>query len=123
MGRASRRRAEQRAAAVQGRPASAMEDRGVDRQQAGSARAHSERIVEALARRQARRPPFRRTPPAAEFALQRLRDLHQTRERLDQLIASEVIGLVGLGTDWGSIGRALGVSRQAARQRYGTSKR
>ena len=46
-----------------------------------------------------------------------------SRRGLDQAIADEVVALLALGTDWGTLGRALGVSRQAARQRYGTQQR
>jgi hypothetical protein len=45
------------------------------------------------------------------------------RREIDRAIGDEVAALLGLGTDWGSIGRALGVSRQAARQRYGVAER
>lgn len=107
MGRASRKRAEQRAAADQRPP-------GVLERPDGSAR-----VWDLIDRGSVRRPPYRLAPSGAGPALRRLRDLTASRSELDQAIADEVVALVALGTDWGTIGRALGVSRQAARQRYG----
>lgn len=111
MGRASRRRAEQRAAAGQ-TTARVRDDPDV-----------VERVWDAVARGPARRPPYRQTPPGAGPGLRRLRELCISRSDTDQAITQEVALLAALGTDWGTIGRALGVSRQAARQRYGTAQR
>ena len=41
------------------------------------------------------------------------------RQRLDADIAAEVARLRAAGVSWTVVGRALGVSRQGARQRYG----
>jgi hypothetical protein len=41
------------------------------------------------------------------------------RRRIDDEIEDLVARLVDRGFGWGDIGRALGVSRQGARQRYG----
>lgn len=118
MGRASRKRAEQRSAAEQSRP---LPERS---HAAAAARPErSERVWEALARESARRPPFRCPPATAFGGLNRLREMSTSRAELEALIAAEVIELVRLGTDWGTMGRALGVSRQAARQRYGATRR
>ena len=111
MGRASRRRAEQRAAATQ-RPVRARDD--ADR---------LGRVWDVVGRGPVRRPPHRLPPPGAGPGLHRLQDLVGMRLEIDRAIGDGVAALVGLGTDWGSIGRALGVSRQAARQRYGASGR
>ena len=71
----------------------------------------------------ARRPPYRQPPPAAFRGLARLTELHAARVEIHKAIAEEVQRVVALGTDWGTVGRALGVSRQAARQRYGSDGR
>jgi integrase len=99
---------------------------GRGRQPAASGHAdrsgHHERVWDALAAGPARRPPFRRPPDGAGSGLYRLQELRESRTELDKLIASEVRALIALGADWGTIGRALGVSRQAARQRYGSDQ-
>lgn len=105
MGRASRKRAERRAG---GDPMGG----------APTAPDPQERIFEALAGGRVRRPPYRVPPAGAAAGLGRLRELDTTRSDLEEAIRQEVIALVGLGTDWGSVGRALGVSRQAARRRF-----
>lgn len=66
-----------------------------------------------------RRSPVHHPPPGAHGRLRRLVELRAARASVEVAIEREVDELVALGTDWGSIGRALGVSRQAARQRYG----
>jgi hypothetical protein len=120
VGRASRKRAEQRSAAGQPRPLPEHSERS---QTAAAGRPErSERVWDALARESAGRPPFRCPPDTALGGLNRLRDMSTSRVELDALIADEVIELVRIGTDWGTIGRALGVSRQAARQRYGATR-
>jgi hypothetical protein len=96
MGRASRKRAEQRASA-----------------------AGSDPIRDARTAPPPRRPPFRRVPVGASSGIHRLEQMRWARVELDRAIACEVTALLAVGTDWGTIGRALGVSRQAARQRYG----
>jgi hypothetical protein len=45
--------------------------------------------------------------------------MHADRLRLDAEIDLLVERLAARGTGWGEIGRALGISRQGARQRYG----
>ncbi len=114
MGRASRKRAEQRATGGGQQPRGAGGQ--VDR-----SRRH-EPVWDALAAGSPLRPPFRCPPYAAGLALDRLQELRRARSELDPAIAGEVRALMALGTDWGTIGRALGVSRQAARQRYGTDQ-
>ena len=52
--------------------------------------------------------------------LQTLEELCRARREIEDSIAEQVAALSSLGANWGAIGRALGVSRQAARQRYGT---
>lgn len=121
MGRASRKRAEQRSATEQPRPLPSSRERS---QRAPAEHLErSERVWEALGRESVRRAPFRHPPATAVSGLNRLRGLSTSRVELDALIAEEVVALVRMGTDWGTIGRALGVSRQAARQRYGASER
>jgi orotidine-5'-phosphate decarboxylase len=58
-------------------------------------------------------------PLQARTDLQTLEELCRTRREIDDRITEQVAALSGLGADWGVIGRALGVTRQAARQRYG----
>jgi hypothetical protein len=65
------------------------------------------------------RAPARRLPLQARTGLQTLEDLSRSRREIEDTIAEQVAALFRLGADWGVIGRALGVSRQAARQRYG----
>jgi hypothetical protein len=48
-----------------------------------------------------------------------LRRLVEQRTRIDREINSEIDRLATWGFSWGTIARALGVSRQAARQRHG----
>lgn len=98
MGRASRKRAERRA---------------VER---------VERVSNTTAAPNSRRPPFRRAPVGASSGIYRLEHLRQSRVELEDSIRLEVTALLAVGTDWGTIGRALGVSRQAARQRYGAAQ-
>jgi hypothetical protein len=50
--------------------------------------------------------------------LDRLSQLADMREGLDADIAQAVSELRDRGVSWGDIGRALGVTRQSARQRY-----
>jgi hypothetical protein len=50
--------------------------------------------------------------------LDRLSRLADMREGLDADIAQAVSELRGRGVSWGDVGRALGVTRQSARQRY-----
>lgn len=117
MGRAARRRAERRAAEQQAPRAGRAKagDADVARQRP----VRYERIADAIARGPQRAPAYRRPPDGAGSGLYQLRELVKARLATDEAIAREVAALVTLGTDWGTIGRALGVSRQAARQRYG----
>lgn len=52
----------------------------------------------------------------AGFALMRLVD---RRVKLDQAITEQVALVLAEGGSWTTVGVALGVSRQAAQQRYG----
>lgn len=58
-------------------------------------------------------------PFESHRGLERLAELHEERAGLDASIEVLVAELVALGVGWGDIGRALGVSRQGARQRFG----
>jgi hypothetical protein len=49
----------------------------------------------------------------------RLVVLVEDRQVAQRAVDAEVAWLRGVGADWATIGRALGVTRQAARQRYG----
>jgi hypothetical protein len=104
MGRASRKRAEQRRRAPSNGVATAT--RPPEGQDAPPARRN-------------RRVPTRRLPLQARTGLQTLEELCRTRREIEDTIAEQVAALSRLGADWGDIGRALGVTRQAARQRYG----
>ncbi|MFG2110166.1 hypothetical protein [Micromonospora chersina] len=48
-----------------------------------------------------------------------LRDLVALSTNLDQAIGEAVIGLRAFGYSWAEIGQRLGISRQAAQQRWG----
>ncbi|MEV7232298.1 hypothetical protein AB0M79_35655 [Polymorphospora sp. NPDC051019] len=48
-----------------------------------------------------------------------LRDLVALSETLDNAIGQAVIGLRAFGYSWAEIGTRLGISRQAAQQRWG----
>jgi hypothetical protein len=56
--------------------------------------------------------------PAEFEATARLRQLVERRMRIETEIDAEVDHLEGRGFSWPTIARALGVTRQAARQRY-----
>lgn len=121
MGRASRRRAEQRAAAGTRPPRATREHPALSAGGAAERPERYERVWQALARGPTRRSPYRRPPDNADSGLSRLRDLREARVDLDNKIVHEVRVLISMGTDWGTIGRALGASRQAVRQRFGTT--
>jgi hypothetical protein len=53
-------------------------------------------------------------------ALQRLSALTSVRANLDHFVFPLVLDARGHGVSWSDIGMALGVSKQAAQQRYGT---
>ena len=118
MGRASRKRAEQRRTAAASGPVSARQERAPSNGAAAPARTAERQ--DALPVRRNRRAPARRLPLQARTDLQSLEELCRTRGEIEASIAVLVAALQSLGADWGVIGRALGVSRQAARQRYGT---
>ena len=132
MGRASRKRAERRQPRVERRSGAGLErstpPSGVERVERSrlSTVRDSHRAWE-LAKGSpsapSRRPPHHRAPSQALPGLGRLERLSRTRAELDAAITEQVRALVALGTDWGNIGRALGVTRQAARQRYGSGDR
>jgi hypothetical protein len=48
-----------------------------------------------------------------------LRDLVGLADELDQALISAVTGLRAFGYSWAEIGNRLGISRQAAQQRWG----
>lgn len=61
----------------------------------------------------------RKPPPAAiRDAVEQLRELFAQREEVTVAIDREVNRLRRLGAGWPDIAQALGVSRQAARQKY-----
>lgn len=51
-----------------------------------------------------------------------LADLVEQRRKTEELIAVNVNHLRRLGASWAEIGRIVGVSRQAAEQRYSVKK-
>jgi hypothetical protein len=53
-------------------------------------------------------------------ALQRLSALTSVRANLDHFVFPLVLDARSQGDSWNDIGMALGVSKQAAQQRYGT---
>lgn len=66
-----------------------------------------------------RRMRTRKPPPAATLdAVDKLRELVAQREEVIVAIDREVNRLRRLGARWPDIAQALGVSRQAARQKY-----
>jgi hypothetical protein len=119
VGRASRKRAEQRRNVLPGQPLPLERSEHAEPDRADVPAERPERLRNGRPERLERRAPFRRPPPHAYGSLIRLEELCRARARLEDAITSEVAALTALGTDWGTIGRALGVSRQAARQRYG----
>ena len=60
-----------------------------------------------------------KTPPAALEAGFALGHLVDSRRALDSEIAEQVRKVIDLGGTWGHVGIMLGVSKQAAQQRYG----
>jgi len=103
VGRASRRRAEQRRVSGAGGPAAPTSATSVV---AGRSPA-AERLASAS------------VTVRGTVGLLRLADLHAERVRLDDEVSVLVQELAASGVSWGVIGRALGISRQGARQRYG----
>ena len=118
MGRASRKRAEQRRGAPSAAPAPAPGEGTSSNGAPVPTRAPD--LQAAPPERQARRAPTRALPPHARTGLLTLEELRQAQRQIEQAIVEQVDELSRLGAGWGVIGRALGVSRQAARQRYGT---
>lgn len=99
MGRASRRRSQ--------------------RQQARPAIQHDRRVPPNPEARQLRACSSYPTGDVSR-GLERLGEWRAEREGLERAIALEVADLVVMGASWGDVGRALGMTRQGARQRYGT---
>lgn len=58
----------------------------------------------------------------AEGELPELVRLVRQRARLDEAIRAEVLRLRRAGASWTIVGAALGVSRQGARQRFGSAE-
>jgi hypothetical protein len=55
----------------------------------------------------------------AEFILDELREAVRERERTEKVIREIVVAARGEGHSWEVIARMIGVTRQAAQQRYG----
>ncbi|MFI7213140.1 hypothetical protein ACIBP4_01075 [Micromonospora maritima] len=55
----------------------------------------------------------------ADGDVEALRDLVALSSAIDQAITDAVIGLRAFGYSWAEIGSRLGISRQAAQQRWG----
>lgn len=92
MGRASRKRADQRASVT----------------------------AKVFAQSRMPRPaPVRAVPWAAREGLVRLAELRAQQRQLERQVDEQVRALIAKGATWADLGRALGVSRQGARQRYG----
>ncbi len=68
--------------------------------------AFARRILRAMARR------------CADADVEDLTDLLSLRDEVDAAIASAVAGLYHQGHSWTEIGAAVGITRQAARQRW-----
>jgi len=124
VGRAARRRAEQRRAAP-ARPSRAP-------QTPPKAPSAAAELASAPANDAVREPPAADVqtatvgpaPVADTFdgclvTVGQLAALHAERLRLDAELDLLVDQLAARGVGWGAIGRALGISRQGARQRYG----
>lgn len=92
MGRASRKRAEQRASVT---------------------------VRVFPLQRPQRAAPARAVPWSARSGLERLAELHQQQVELECQIEDAARAVVAKGASWADLGRALGISRQGARQRYG----
>lgn len=119
MGRASRRRAERRTAVVTWVPHART--RATTPEPALQPRPPTIRTDDVPVTAPAP-PPIPQShvePAGSPVNLTRLADLHDERQELDAQITLFVARLAAAGVSWGAIGRALGVSRQGARQRYG----
>jgi hypothetical protein len=77
-------------------------------------RGHESETVSTIPRRSV---DPRRARPTIDTS--RLAELVAARDAAQKSVDDEVGILRRFGADWAAIGRALGVSRQAARQRYG----
>jgi hypothetical protein len=93
MGRASRRRAERRAAPC------------------------LEPVFRVTA--PSRRQPVRSISGSAREGLLRLAELRGQQLELEREMERQALQAVAAGASWAAVGRALGISRQGARQRYG----
>lgn len=119
MGRASRRRAERRGAVASPRGSEASAPSTTPEAWGCAASATSPHDVSVAEPRQ---PPLLRDrrPLAGRTAgLIRLADLDAERRELDAEVTLLARQLAAMGVSWAAIGRALGISRQGARQRYG----
>lgn len=63
--------------------------------------------------------PVREVPWAARDGLARLAELRAQQRQLEQQVDEQVRQLIQTGVSWADLGRALGISRQGAGQRYG----
>ena len=63
-------------------------------------------------------PPAPRAKPGQAAATGRLKDLVERRRQLQGEIDLEVRSLLEHGHSWTVVGRAIGLTRQGARQRY-----
>lgn len=94
---------------------------------------HNQRAESVEAGRRARERKDGLTPPGVQQSIpidldtrnaitwdgETLADLARKRDAIDRAIASLVTGERDAGAPWSEIGRALGVSKQAAQQHYG----
>ena len=124
MGRAARRRAEQRRAAPTRRARAPQTPQQAPALGFTLARRPQDEGVAPSSAPNAQQPNGGPTLLSAAYdprlvSVGRLAALHADRVRLDAEIDLLVDRLAARGTGWGEIGRALGISRQGARQRYG----
>jgi hypothetical protein len=56
-------------------------------------------------------------------SLEKLRNMNSERSRIERLIRLQVARCRGWGVPWRAIGEQMGISAQAAQQRYGDTGR
>lgn len=69
--------------------------------------------------RPSRPAPVRAVPWVARDGLEHLSELRTQQRELERQVEEQVRELIAKGVSWAALGRALGISRQGARQRYG----